>query len=278
MLEVMAAALAAEAASGAIVHAFPDREQETAWLRHLLMTGSGWVAEIGGGLGGFGITAWRGSVHWLVSLFVRPDAQGHGLGRLLLGQLWPPESRSHRATLVDAASRPAVSLYLDAGLTPRFPVLAFEGRIESVEGGASGMATRDDWPEVVQRVAVVDAASFGAERSIDHAHWTDRGFAFRSLWTAAGEWLGYGRWSPSGRFGPVVLIDGADWPAALQVLAASAARTGPERLRLRVPAVNENALQACRTLGLRYQGMEIVMATRPLSGWNRCLIHRAGLP
>jgi GNAT superfamily N-acetyltransferase len=278
MLEVMAAALAAEAASGAIVHAFPDREQETAWLRYLLMTGPGWVAEIGGSLGGFGITAWRGSVHWLVSLFVRPDAQGQGIGRLLLERLWPPGHRTHRATLVDAASRPATRLYLHAGLTPRFPVLAFEGRIESDEGGASGMATRDDWPEVVQRVAVIDATSFGAERSIDHAHWTDRGFAFRSLWTAADEWLGYGRWTPSGRLGPVVLVKDADWLAALGTLAADATQSGMEPLRLMVPAVNENALQACRTLGLRYQGMEIVMATRPLSGWSRCLIHRAGLP
>jgi hypothetical protein len=75
-----------------------------------------------------------------------------------------------------------------------------------------------------------------------------------------------------------VLVEDADWLAALGTLAADATRTGIERLRLMVPAVNESALQACRTLGLRYQGMEIVMATQPLTGWGRCLIHRAGLP
>lgn len=278
MLDVMTAALSAEAASGTILHVLPDREQETEWLRYLLATGQGFVAEIDGHVAGFGITAQRGSVHWLVSLFVLPDAQGQGLGRLLLERLWPAGLRTHRATLVDAASRPATSLYLHAGLTPRFPVLAFEGRIESDEASPSGLAAREDWPEVMQRVAQADEAVFGAERSIDHAYWTDRGFAFRSVWTTAGTWLGYGRWNPSGRLGPVVLVEDADWLAALGTLAADATRTGTERLRLMVPAVNESALQACRTLGLRYQGMEIVMATQPLTGWGRCLIHRAGLP
>jgi GNAT superfamily N-acetyltransferase len=278
MLSVMTAALSADVASGAILHAYPDREQETAWLRYLLATGQGFVAEIDDRLAGFAITAQRGPVRWLVSLFVRPDAQGQGIGHLLLDRLWPPGHRTHRATLVDAASWPATSLYLHAGLTPRFPVLAFEGRIGLDRRSASGMVARDDWPEVVQRVATADAASFGAERSIDHAHWTERGLAFRSIWTASGEWLGYGRWTPSGRLGPVVLVEDADWLVALGTLAADATRTGMDRLRLMVPAVNEDALQACRTLGLRYQGMEIVMATLPLSGWNRCLIHRAGLP
>jgi len=278
LLEVMAASLAREVAAGAIVHVYPHLEGEVAWLRYLLATGSGWVVEIDGGVAGFGITAWRGTVHWLVSLFVRPEAQGRGLGRLMLEQLWPPTSSANRATLVDAASRPAMSLYLRAGLTPYFPVLAFDGRLESDEGSARGLVSRDDWAEAGGRVADADAAVFGTARPSDHAHWTDRGFAFRSLWTRSGEWLGYGRWSPSGRLGPVVLAEGAEWPAALGALAADAAQAGHERLRLLVPAVNESALRWCMRRGMRYQGMEIALATRLPGKWSRCLIHRAGLP
>ena len=278
LLAVMSAALAGEAAAGAIVHTFQDPEGEAAWLRYLLSTGEGRVAEIDGGVAGFGIAATRGATRWLVSLFVRPEAQGRGLGRLLLGQLWPSGFEGERATLVDAASRPATSLYLRAGLTPCFPVLAFEGPPSRGPAGGHRLRLHDDWGEVAERVAAADAAAFGAARPGDHAHWAERGFAFRSLWSDAGKWLGYARWSPSGRLGPVVLAEGTDWPAALGALAADAARDGHERLRLLVPAVNGSALRWCQSLGMHYLGMEIAMATRLPGAWSRCLFHRAGLP
>ncbi len=276
MLEVMAEALAGEAASGAIAHAFPDPEGEATWLRYLLSSGTGWVAESEGRLAGFGITARRGPIDWLVSLFVRPAAQGGGLGRRLLERLWPPAPTGGRATLVDASSRPATSLYLHAGLTPRFPVLAFEGTFGSRPGGAP--AARNDEDATQPQVAELDAAAFGAPRTGDHVFWTKTGFGYRSLYDADGAWLGYGRWTPAGRLGPVVLREGADWLGALAALADEAARAGAGRMRLLVPAVNGGALEACRRMGLRYQGSEIAMATCPLDGWSRCLIHRAGLP
>lgn len=278
LLDVMSAALAHEVSSGAIVHVYPDAHSEAAWLRYVLTTGSGWVAEKDGAVLGFGISAWRGGIHWLVSLYVRPEAQHKGVGRQLLEQIWSPESGADRATLVDAASRPAMSLYLSTGLMPAMPVLAFEGAMEADEGLARGLVVRDDRAAVAALVDKADAAVFGAARPGDHAHWTDAGFAFRSLWASDGGWIGYGRWSPSGRLGPVVLADGADWPAALAALAAQASRAGIERLRLMVPAANESALRWCQELRLSYRGMEIALATRMLGAWNRCLIHRAALP
>jgi GNAT superfamily N-acetyltransferase len=276
MVEVMAETLAAEAAGGAIAHAFPDPAREAAWLRYLLATGAGWVAEQDGHLAGFGITARRGPIDWLVSLFVRPQAQGNGLGRRLLDRLWPPAPQSERATLVDAASRPATSLYLHAGLTPRFPVLAFEGLFAPPDAG-DPRARSDEAPSR-PLVEVLDSDAFGSHRPGDHAYWTEAGCAFRRLCDEDQIGLGYGRWDPAGRLGPVVLKEGADWPGALRVLSQEAADAGIGRLRLLVPATNAGALQACRGMGLRYLGSEIAMATCPLEGWSRCLIHRAGLP
>jgi len=277
LLSLMSAALAGGSA-GAIIHDFPDPDGEEAWLHYLVSTGEGWVAEIDGAAAGFGITVERGATRWLVSLFVQPAYQRRGLGRLLLDQLWPPGFKGERATLVDAASRPAMSLYLRAGLTPRLSVLAFEGQPSAGSAGTQRLHLHDDWKEVAGKVHVADAAAFAAARPTDHAHWAERGFAFRSLWRDPGEWLGYARWSSSGRLGPVVLTEGVDWPAALEALAGEAARGGLERLRLMVPAVNEPALRWCVERGLHYQGMEILLATRLPGEWNRCLIHRAGLP
>jgi GNAT superfamily N-acetyltransferase len=277
MLDLMAAALAAETASGAIAHAFPDRQREIDWLRYLLRIGAGRVIEVDRRMAGFGITARRGSISWLVSLFVRPERQRRGLGRLLLEQLWPAGS-GDRATLVDAASRAATGLYLYAGLTPRIPVLAFETDLLPAPGAAHSVRLEDDQTGVAAQVSSADEQAFGASRAEDHAHWTDRGFAFRSLWGAPGQWLGYARWSPSGRLGPVVLEARTAWPEVLDALAGELGRAGLTRLKVMAPAVNQEAVRACHALGWRYQGMEIAMATCALSGWDRCLIHRAALP
>jgi hypothetical protein len=127
-------------------------------------------------------------------------------------------------------------------------------------------------------VEVLDSDAFGSHRPGDHAYWTEAGCAFRRLCDEDQIGLGYGRWDPAGRLGPVVLKEGANWPGALRVLSQEAADAGIGRLRLLVPATNAGALQACRGMGLRYLGSEIAMATCPLEGWSRCLIHRAGLP
>jgi GNAT superfamily N-acetyltransferase len=274
----MYAALAHEASAGAMVRVYPDASSEAAWLRYVLTTGSGWVAEKDGAVVGFGISAWRGGIHWLVSLYVRPEAQHKGVGRQLLEQIWSPYSGADRATLVDAASRPAMRLYLNAGLVPAMPVLAFAGVMQADEGLVRGLVARDDRETVAELTDKADEAAFGAARPGDHAHWTAAGFAFRSLWTSDGGWIGYARWSPSGRLGPVVLAEGADWPAALTALAAQAYQEQIERLRLMVPAANESALRWCQELRLSYQGMEIAMVTRMPGAWSRCLIHRAALP
>lgn len=277
MLDLMAAALAAEPGSGAIAHAFPDRPREIDWLRYLLKTGAGRVIEVDRRMAGFGITVTRGPISWLVSLFVRPERQRRGLGRLLLAQLWPAGS-GDRATLVDAASRTATGLYLYAGLTPRIPVLAFETDLLPASVAAHPVRLEDDLASVATRVSAADDQAFGAPRVADHAHWTDSGFAFRSVWGKPGQWFGYARWSPSGRLGPVVLDARAAWPEVLDALAGELARAGLTRLRMMAPAVNQNAVRACHALGWRYQGMEIAMATCALGGWDRCLIHRAALP
>ncbi len=278
LLEVMSTALAGEAAGGAIEHTYTDRDLETAWLRHLVSIGEGWVAEVDGGAAGFGVSVRRGAIRWLVSLFVRPESQGRGVGRSLLDRLWPPASGEDRATLVDAASRPAVGMYLQAGLTPRFPVLAFEGSVRGGSAGSAGIHLEEDGPRVADQVASADAAAFGTPRREDHAHWAAGGFGFRSLRAVDDAWLGYACWSPAGRLGPVVLAEGADWMAALDALAREVTSAGLKRLRLMVPALNRPALRWCSERGMRYQGMEILLATRRPGDWSRCLIHRAGLP
>jgi GNAT superfamily N-acetyltransferase len=276
LLDIMAGALAVEAGAGAIVHGFPDREREIAWLEYLIgdEAGQAIVADVRGEPAAFGITAHRGGVCWLALLFTAPAAQGRGIGRRILAQLWPADS-GPRATLVDGSSRVAMAIYLQHGLVPQSCVLAFEGATAPARGAVGVVLEQGEEPE---RIDALDAQVFGGARRNDHAFWSSHGFALRQLRGAAGEWLGYARWSPAGRLGPMALVGDGDWPGAVSAVVGEMHAAGVAGVRMMIPSQNRSALRWALESGWTYKGMEVALATQSIGDWSRCLFHRAALP
>ena len=105
-----------------------EPEQEAAWLRAVDRNRELWaanlerttVAEVGGSPAGYAMWAVLDGTATVVTLHVRPELRGQGVGRLLLDLLIDDVARSGHTVLALGVHRanPARRLYESAGFTP----------------------------------------------------------------------------------------------------------------------------------------------------------------
>lgn len=182
-------------------------------------------------------------------------------------------------TCVDSVQPISTGLYASYGIVPRVPLFTAIGRPRP--GALPGLprdvvatgfeALPGDYP-LADAIATLDRATLGFARPADHRYWARegrRGVLFRR--TGSGDALGYGYAQPSGRLGPVALLDETLYPAVLGVLVARESPPGP--FMAIVPGTNHRALVALLRAGLRFEGFPgIVASTRPWPGLDRYLV------
>jgi GNAT superfamily N-acetyltransferase len=190
--------------------------------RHVLATGVSVVAATGSEVGGFASAWTRGDDWFLASLFVRPSLQGHRLGSALLDAVWD-DAAVRRRTITDAIQPVSNALYGRRGLIPVTPLLAFSG----VAAGARDVL-RPLEGEDAARLAEIDRAAYGFDRSVDHAHWAGNGS--RTVWARGAEPVAYSYLFPGGGIGPVAGSTPADAADALETALARA--SGPVGVRM----------------------------------------------
>ena len=143
-----------------------------------------------GGVEGFAAITERGEVAYLSSLFVRREGRTKGLGRRLLDAVLPPEGKI-LATVASADPR-ALSLYAQAGMRPRWPVLLLRGTATAaVALPGSGIRVDDADPDDPE-LALWDARCCGRPRPQDHAYWRQEEGAISLLFRRGRETIGYG--------------------------------------------------------------------------------------
>jgi hypothetical protein len=213
-------------------HAFetpaPPLEVFSTIQQHILETGTSCVAERGGEVIGFGSAWTRGDDWFLASLFVRPEAQGAGVGPALLDAVWGSAGR--RRTITDAIQPVSNVLYGRRGLLPVTPLLTFTGR--PVLDAFAEEAPAD--------LAELDAAAYGFDRAVDHEYWSR--LARRTTWGDA-----YSYVFPGGDIGPVA---GRTPAAAAKALAAELARADGQ-IRVRIPGSARELLDVALRADLR---------------------------
>ncbi|HEU5100798.1 MAG TPA: GNAT family N-acetyltransferase [Roseiflexaceae bacterium] len=160
------------------------------WLAHELATGELLLAEQDGTALGFAATITRGGVTFLSDCFVRTDAQSGGIGRRLLEQLLAGDGR---ICCTSSSSDPrAQSLYIRAGMRPRWPLFILDAEAGSVRtmpaGGVELVEGRAGDPEL----AAWDAAVGGRRRLEEHAYWVDYHQAIPLWFYRDGRAVGYG--------------------------------------------------------------------------------------
>lgn len=182
-------------------------------------------------------------------------------------------------TCVDSVQPISTGLYASYGIVPRVPLFTAIGRPRP--GALPGLprdvvatgfeALPGDYP-LAHVVAALDRDTLGFARPEDHRYWARegrRGVLFRRA--GSGEAVGYGYAQPSGRLGPVALLDETLYPAVLGALVARESPPGP--FLAIVPGTNHRALVALLHAGLRFEGFPgIVSSTRPWTGLDRYLV------
>jgi GNAT superfamily N-acetyltransferase len=207
----------------------PPLEVFAANHRHILDTGTSFVADEAGLVRGYGAAIVRGDDWFLSSLFIAPGAQGQGLGSLLLDAVWGDAPR--RRTITDALQPVSNAVYGRRGLVPVTPILNFYGTPTALE---------PDGDEAPADVAAIDAAAYGFDRAVDHRYWERS--ARRTEWGDA-----YSYFFPGGEIGPV---GGLTQDAAGRALGAELARARGA-VRVRIPGTARPLVLTALRAGLR---------------------------
>ncbi len=241
---------------------------------------------------GFGSAVERGSIWFLSMLFVRPEAQGQGLGRALLEWLLPgPDHHGQLATAVDSLQPISTALYAQYGITPRMPVLDLRGEILRSEAFpalpagivsvpfetiASGPPGGSGHRELAETVNALDRELLGAEHPDDHRFLraeSRQGFLYRG---PDGVSLGYGYASEVGRIGPIAIRDGTLLEAVIGHLAAAVPARGARAVWAlgAAPRLVPTLLAA----GLRIDGFPLMLCwDRPFADFARYVPISPGL-
>jgi GNAT superfamily N-acetyltransferase len=205
-----------------------------------------WLAEDAGQVIAFGAAADRDEMTFLAFLFLRPEAQGRGLGRTLYERCMP--ARGYRAVCVEAIQPVSTALYSSYGLTPREAIYTFIGTPRRHLPRLAPSFRLDDLHQAA--ADSLDHEVLGITRGVDHAAWRADRKAFALL--HGGELLGYGYVQASGRLGPVVVRRGADLLPFVGSLINEV--TPLEAWQLLVPGSASETFAALLHAGLRFDG------------------------
>lgn len=244
-----------------------------------------------GALDAFVVVVRRESLWFLSMLFVRPAAQGRGLGRALLDAVAPdPVSRSgRRATATDSVQPISNGLYASLGIVPRIPLLrlvglptradAFGPLPAGVEAIAFDEVADDDGlarAALEAEIAALDRDAAGFDRAPDHRFHAAEGrvgFLFRDRDGAA---VAYGYSSETGRVGPIAVRDPSLLGPVLGHLLGAVEPRGA--FGLWVPGSAANAVVPLLRAGFRIDGFPVLLCwDEPFADFSRFLPMSPGL-
>jgi GNAT superfamily N-acetyltransferase len=256
------------------------------WLRHHLMRHDGdgwWLAEDERGtVIGWSSAILREATWFLSGFWVRPEAQGLGIGRNLLQHSLEYGRGQYRVHFVYASDDPrALALYQRFGMVARFPVWSITGnpaRLADFQLPADivaqpiSVATASDRQA---RLALdeLDLRVRGARRPADHSLWlgyVGSGSFSGQLYWRGSQPIGYSYMSNWGMLGPVVAIKAGDFLPLLKHGLGLAARRGFGYLHCDLPSINAEAVRLLLDYRWRINnGHSFFLSSGPLGMMDR---------
>src|SRR5664280_1058665 len=144
------------------------------------------ITERDGELVAYGAAIDTGIARHLADLFVRPDLLGRGIGLPLLAAVMGDAPQ--RTTFASADPR-ALPLYVRAGIAPLWSSLSLGGTAAALP--APGLSVRIE-PADPARLASLERAWTGCDRSTDHLFWASQAEAEGFVVLDAGEPAAFG--------------------------------------------------------------------------------------
>jgi GNAT superfamily N-acetyltransferase len=151
------------------------------YVAHLVARHRARVSVAEGEVVAFGACVDAGVAVHLADLFVRPDLLGRGLGRPLLAEVLGDATR--RTTFASDDPR-ALPLYVRAGMAPLWLSLYLVGASRALPAAPPGIELASAEPA---RLATLELAWSGVDRSVDHAYWASQAEADAFLVADRGE-------------------------------------------------------------------------------------------
>ena len=243
---------------------------------HLLATSEGafWIARSGGRPVGFAAAITRGSTWLLSELWVIPEYRGRGIGSRLF-QLARKSTRGPRGMVragMAGDDGGGLVIGLRNGLLTRYPVFRDEGDADAAarawgakRSGSARQVRYDTHAAIGPRSPLLrlDREARGAERPEDHSFWlSDPGRAGYLLWMGKRP-VAYFYVKETGEIGPLAAASQTGLTFALRHAVREAARVAGH-IRLRVPAVNREALEPLLRAGFRLVGGGLLLGSGAL--------------
>jgi GNAT superfamily N-acetyltransferase len=225
-----------------------------------------WVAAATatGDVIGYGRSVERDGLFELAELFVRPDAQAAGIGRMLLERSFPP-GRGNPRVIIATTDLRALSRYFRSGVVARAPIATFTGAARATEPDTDLRIERVDQIPEVDAADAIDRAVLGHTRSIDHKWFRTQRESY--LYHRGDRIVGYGYVGlPDGAgSGPFAMLDPADLPAALMHAESRRAALGATEAAFDVGLDNRIAVPHLIERGYRMdQFLTLLLSSAPL--------------
>ena len=279
--------------SGRPPSAIAITDEPSTEMAHLLRTDAklAWLAIENGRPIGLSVGFVRGELWFLADLFVLPEAHGRGIGGQLLERCIAAGMERGARIRAVAASHDlgAQTLYIRAGMVPRFPLFGIEGFAQALRNLSSpktrvGETIKRIEPSKasIRKLGDLDDMIWGRRRDGDHRFWLDESrLTCLAIADADGEIVAYAYYSSADskepwdreprRIGPVAARNGRQQLSLLRAIGDAMNDQARATVEFRVPGINMTVLSALLGAGFKIDHLGHFMASRGFGHFERYL-------
>ncbi len=237
----------------------PKPARMLAFYQHALTTGIFRVAEAQGRIRSFACAIVRDRLWFLSAFWTRPSLRERHIGMPLLRAVWEAGRRAGATTFFvwSSVDLPALAAYMKIGMMPATQIMRFEGTPALTDSKMAGYKLKPLDKGFAMRL---DRILLGTSRPADHDYFARMGFQGRQVQRGDLN-VGY-FYFDEGAIGPV------GWNAPRHAepmisLACREAAGSSSMISLRVPAMNQAALNFALNAGLRLMGYTHLLRSAP---------------